>query len=217
MIDLNAVTWTGAKFVAVGKNGAAFTSPDGLDWSSSGPGGGKNLKGIAYGNGLYVAVGNDTRINTSYDGVTWFRWNLQPQQDFEDITFAGGRFVAVGENGMAFSSTDGTNWVRRVTDSGNDFRGIIYSEGSYYAAGNNETIMQSAQADASLRITHPPGTVGVQLEILAEAGSACRVQSSGNLTQWDDLYSFTAGPEPARYIDNLPGASARRFYRVISP
>ena len=47
VIDLNAVTWTGAKFVAVGKNGAAFTSPDGLDWSSSGPGGGKNLKGIA--------------------------------------------------------------------------------------------------------------------------------------------------------------------------
>ena len=215
-LSLNAVIWTGTKFIAVGKNGTVIVSTNGLDWTSSGPGGGKNLKGVAYGNGLHVIVGNDSRLYASYDTTTWFRRTLDPQHDFEDITFGGGRFMAVGENGMVFTSVDGTNWIRRVTVCNNDLRGVIYSEGSYYAAGNNETILQSGQTDAALRITRSTGGA-VQLEILGEPGRACRLQASVNLTQWADLLSFTAGTEPTRYMDGFPGAEGRRFYRVVSP
>ena len=215
--DLNAVTWTDGQFIAVGKNGTIITSTNGLDWDSTGPNSGKSLKGIAHGNGVYVAVGNDGRFLTSQDGTSWSRRDLVSARDFEDIAFGGGRFMAIGVNGQMHTSEDGTNWIRRVTVCDHDLRGVIFVEGSYYVAGNNETIMQSGQSDAALRITRLSPSGDVQVEILGEAGRAYRLQGSSDLTQWTDLHSFTAGMEAVRHTDNSPDASLRRFYRVISP
>ncbi len=215
--DLNAILWTGDRFMAVGKDGTIITSTNGLGWTSTGPGGGKNLKGIAYGNGVYVAVGNDARVFTSSDGRNWQRRILEPQRNFEDITFGGGRFLAVGENGALFTSDDGTDWLRRVTVCNNDLRSVIFAEGSYYAAGNNETILQSGQTDAALRITHGSAATEVLLELLGETGRAYRLQGSADLANWTDLHTFTAGPEPARHTDPSPAAGGWRFFRLISP
>ena len=214
---MNAILWTGDRFLAVGKDGTIITSTNGLGWTSSGPGGGKNLKGIAYGNGVYVAVGNDARVFTSSDGRNWQRRILEPQRNFEDITFGGGRFLAVGENGALFTSDDGTNWLRRVTVCNNDLRSILFAEGSYYAAGNNETILQSGQTDAALRITHGSAATEVLLELLGETGRPYRLQGSADLAGWTDLLTFTAGPGPTRHTDSSPAAGGWRFYRLISP
>lgn len=214
--DLNAITWTGTRFVAVGKDGVVITSTNGLHWISSGPGGRKNLHGIAYGNGTYVTVGNDGRYYVSPDASTWMSGNW-PTRDMSDVVFAGGRFVAVGDSGAIFTSADGTNWLRRVPGSGNDLRVVTYSEGRYYVAGNNETILQSDQADAVLRIIQQPGAAAVRVEVLGEAGRAYRLQGSADLTTWTELLNFTAGAEATRFPDGVNEGSRWQFYRVVSP
>jgi hypothetical protein len=215
--DLNAVIWSVDRFVAVGKDGVVIHSTDGLHWISSGPGGGRNLHGIAHGNGVFVTVGNNARYYVSTDLTQWLRGDWAPREDMSDITFAGGRFMAVGDNGLVFTSQDGTNWLRRVTVCDNDLRSVIYVDGSYYAAGNNDTIVQSAQADAVLRISRLNVPRGVEVEILGEAGRAYRLQGSMDLMGWTDLLSFVASEEATRYVDGLSGAGDWRFYRVISP
>lgn len=214
--DLNAITWTGTRFVAVGKDGVVISSTNGLHWTSSGPGGRKNLHGIAYGNGTYVTVGNDGRYYVSADASIWMAGNWATR-DLSDVVFAGGRFVAVGDSGVMFTSEDGTNWIRRVTGCGNDLRNVIYSEGSYYAVGNNETILQSDQADAVLRIVPLPAAGSVRVEVLGEVGRSYRLQGSTNLTTWTELLGFTADAEATRFQDGVNEGSRWRFYRVVSP
>ncbi len=214
--DLNAITWTGTRFVAVGKDGAVLTSTNGLSWTSSGPGGRKNLHGIAYGDGIYVTVANDGVYYVSADASTWRAGNW-PSGDLSDVVYGGGRFMAVGDSGVMFTSGDGTNWIRRVTGCGNDLRSVLYSEGSYYAVGNNETILQSAQVDAALHLGRSTAAGAIRVEILAEPGRAYRLQGSANLTAWSDLMNFIAGEDATSFEDSLPAGQGWRFYRAISP
>lgn len=214
--DLNAITWTGTRFVAVGKDGVVIISTNGLSWTSSGPGGRKNLHGIAYGDGVYVTVANDGVYYVSTDAAIWWRGEWQTR-DLSDVTYGGGRFMAVGDSGVMFTSEDGTNWIRRVTGCGNDLRFVTYSEGSYYAVGNNETILQSDQVDAALRISRLPAVGGVQVEVLGELGRAYRLQGSANLNTWTDLLNFTGGDEATRFPDNSNAGNGWRFYRAVSP
>lgn len=125
--------------------------------------------------------------------------------------------MAVGDNGIMFTSPDGTNWTRRVNPSGNDLRSVLYSEGSYWVVGNNETILQSAQIDPALRIRRIPGSTDVALELLGESGLSHRLQGSHNFTDWTDILSFTAGPEPQPHRTPDPNAGGWRFYRTLSP
>jgi len=214
--DLNAITWTGTRFVAVGKDGVVITSTNGLSWTSSGPGGRKNLHGIAYGDGVYVTVANDGVYYVSTDAAIWWRGEWQTR-DLSDVTYGGGRFMAVGDSGVMFTSEDGTNWIRRVTGCGNDLRFVTYSEGSYYAVGNNETILQSDQVDAALRISRLPAAGGVQVEVLGEQGRVYRLQGSANMATWTDLLEFTGGNEVTRLSDNSNTGNGWRFYRAVSP
>ncbi len=214
--DLNAITWTGTRFVAVGKDGVVITSTNGLSWTSSGPGGRKNLHGIAYGDGVYVTVANDGVYYVSTDAAIWWRGEWQTR-DLSDVTYGSGRFMAVGDSGVMFTSEDGTNWIRRVTGCGNDLRFVTYSEGSYYAVGNNETILQSDQVDAALRISRLPAAGGVQVEVLGEQGRVYRLQGSANLATWTDLIEFTGGNEVTRLSDNSNTGNGWRFYRAVSP
>lgn len=213
--DLNAVTWNGHVFHAAGKNGTVLASADATNWFTLGPGGGRNLHGIAYGNGALVAVGNSGRYYVGQGDGAWQRGDFQPATDLSDILFAGGRFIAIGDNGTVRTSADGTNWVRRVNPSGNDLRNVIYSEGSYWIVGNNETILQSAQVDAALRIRRIPGSTDVALELLGETGLVHRLQGSHNFIDWTDLLTFTAGPEPHHHRTADPNAGGWRFYRTV--
>src|SRR5207249_602107 len=62
-------------FVAVGDgkldDSIILTSTNGATWNSANSGTGKNLRGVAYGNGMFVAVGNDGTILNSLDGADW--------------------------------------------------------------------------------------------------------------------------------------------------
>lgn len=213
--DLNAVIWAAGAFHAAGKDGTVMTSIDGSQWRSSGPGGGRNLHGIAHGNGVFVTVGNRGRYYVGFPDASWQQGDWPTFADLSDIVFAGGRFVAVGDNGVLFTSMNGTNWTRQVSPSGNDLRSVLYADGSYWLVGNNESILQSDQVDPALRIRRVAGSHEVALELLGETGVSHRLQGSQTLADWTDVLHFIPDSGASEHRVVAPNTGGWRFYRLI--
>jgi hypothetical protein len=112
--SFNAITNSGALYVAVGANVAA-SSPDGLTWTAhSIPAGTYN--GVTYTGSRFVAVGNGGVGAYSTDGATWVSANVSPSSfNWLDVTWNGSKLVAVGtitaySYAASATSTDGTSW-----------------------------------------------------------------------------------------------------------
>ena len=80
VIGLNAVAYSTADelFVAVGLNGSARTSPDGLTWTPQRTATPNGLYGVVHSpsDGLFVAVGINCTIITIPDGFNWTYWKI---------------------------------------------------------------------------------------------------------------------------------------------
>jgi hypothetical protein len=115
---LEAVTWTGAQFVAVGSSlnppapgvSVILTSPDGLAWSSRTTGTRGALRAVASSGTLLVATGDLTLL--SADGATWLK-APDPSTGWNDLVWAGAQFVEVGQAGRIRTSPDGLAWTER--------------------------------------------------------------------------------------------------------
>jgi hypothetical protein len=105
---INDIAWNGEKFVAVGFDGVALTSKNGIDWvEHSGP---NTCEAIAWGTGKFVAVGIPNTIATSADGIEWIEHDTPNAYHLADIVYNGEKFVAVGTMGGVFTSVDGIEW-----------------------------------------------------------------------------------------------------------
>jgi hypothetical protein len=137
LIDLNAVTWSGTKFVAVG-NGI-LTSPNGITWTpQTNPVNSNGLRGVTWSGTKFVSVGNS--IISSTDGITW---TLQRNDYLYGVTWSGSQFVSVGGfNGTVLTSPDGVTWTPQ-TGATNTLTSIIWSGTQYVAAGGAGLIVSS--------------------------------------------------------------------------
>ena len=125
----SSVTYENGLFVAVGGEGAIFTSSDGARWTKRNSGTDKSLSDVAYGNGIFVAVGgsiypNSSTILTSRDGVTWTRRISPTRNLLWSVTYGNGLFVAVGDKGTILTSPDGVNWTLRPSPTEGDLEGV---------------------------------------------------------------------------------------------
>ena len=70
--DINSVAFGARRYVAVGDEGAIFSSSDGgATWSRKDSKTTRNLWSVIYGNNLFVAVGSGNIIRTSPNGEEW--------------------------------------------------------------------------------------------------------------------------------------------------
>jgi photosystem II stability/assembly factor-like uncharacterized protein len=132
-VTLRDVTYTGRVFLAVGEEGAIFTSPDGNTWTSWPLG--NNLKGVAYGGNRFVAVGSRGTILTSSDGISWNPSDSKTQRTLLGVTHANGRFVIVGERGTILTSSDGAAWKQQASKTTQNLHGVAFGKGVYVAVG----------------------------------------------------------------------------------
>jgi hypothetical protein len=148
---IEAITYGGGKFVAVGGNGLIAYSTDGITWTTipAGRGAGQTqflftetLYSVAYGNGKFVAAGG-TKIVYSTDGITWTVAGTSPFAEGVILGIASGGyenriFVAVSSSGQMARSLDGITWtaVADSTFDGSTIYKIIYGgDGKYVAVG----------------------------------------------------------------------------------
>lgn len=149
--DLRGVT-IGTLFVAVGAQGALYSSPDFNAWTPMTWTARTNplanlpdLNAVAtYGNAKYLAVGVGGVMLSSSDAVTWTSVSSGTTNNLNALASSVyGRFVAVGEKGTIIVSTDGMNWTTANSGTTNDLFGITYGNGVYAAVGANGTLLSS--------------------------------------------------------------------------
>ncbi|MCX6954077.1 MAG: immunoglobulin domain-containing protein [Verrucomicrobia bacterium] len=117
---LNAVTWTGTQFVAVGAPGLIVTSRDGVTWNSAVTDTYLELFAVGGSGSRLVAAGEGRKILSTEDGAKWTSReldipDLSPGGNFHGVAWNGRQFVVVGEAGMIFTSADGVEWLWRST------------------------------------------------------------------------------------------------------
>lgn len=172
-----SVAFDGDRFLAVGLDGTAFTSPDGTAWTpsaSNGPPGQvwgelNNVINIP-GHNMLVAVGNGGAIVTytsgTYDGTLHASGSASVLTGVAD---GNGELVAVGYGGTAVrSDLTAAQWTPAGTGTLQNLNAIAYGNGVFVAVGIGGTV-----------VTSPDGTKW----------------TAGQLGDTTDLYGVAYGPE----------------------
>lgn len=148
---LNAVTWTGTQFVAVGGGGTIDTSPDGTTWTVQTSGTTNTLNSILWDGTTLTAVGDAGTILTSANGTAW----------------ATNAFT---DNTATFTGTgSGTNLTTSVVT------GTIYITQSVIGTGVPAGTYISSQTSGT------PGGAGVYVTTAATTSSGAALTSSFNV------------------------------------
>ena len=143
--DLRGVTW-GTAFVAVGANGAMYSSTDGTTWTALNSTVATNLNAATYRGGVYLAAGDGGVMLYSADAINWTARTSGTTNNLNAIATNAGVFVAVGDAGSIVYSIDGITWTK-AANSGttNNLYGVTYyGNALWVAVGANGTLITSA-------------------------------------------------------------------------
>jgi hypothetical protein len=104
------VVWSGSLFVAVGTNGATYTSPDGITWTSrTNTFSTDTINRVIWTGKYFVCCGANGKASSSLDGITWGSRALGLSTNaINDVTFTAAPappdYVFVGAAGSISSS-----------------------------------------------------------------------------------------------------------------
>lgn len=153
---LQAVAWSGTKYVAVGRAGTSFpkaailTSTNAVSWQvqSSGIPDGDDLLAIAWSGSQFLATGSNRDVLRSTDGVAWTVGTGVPASPGADgrltgVCWTGSQFLVTGPYGRMLASSDGKTWTSRGVDTNRTLNGIACSSGTAVAVGDEATIVSS--------------------------------------------------------------------------
>jgi len=116
---LEAAAASQSLVVAVGDNGAVYTSGDGINWKRQNSGVTDWLRGVAFGGGTFVAAGETGTIITSSNGTNWTRRTSGTGVDLNRVSFSTGTWTVVGDGGVTLvSSSAGVTWLPQIPYSG---------------------------------------------------------------------------------------------------
>jgi hypothetical protein len=125
--------------VAVGDQGAIYTSSDGARWRRQTTAFTDWLTDVAWGNGRFVAVGEAGVVLFSTNGTNWTR-RVISTADWLSVHYASLLFTSVGGVGAIASSLDGNLWFPETSGSTNALYTLAASDVNRMAAGENEVL-----------------------------------------------------------------------------
>jgi hypothetical protein len=146
-LELNAVSWGPAGFVAVGPYGATARSQDGITWTDSVaslPGNLLNVDALEYGNGVFVAFTEHSATDyysviwRSEGGISWER-RMGPSGRLSSLHFGNALFVAL-QDGVLIASMNGIDWTSRDTGP---LSAVVYCNGLWVASPCNGSLVTS--------------------------------------------------------------------------
>ena len=145
--DLRGVTY-GTVFVAVGANGAMFSSADGIQWTALNSGVAGNLNAADF-LAVYLAAGDGGVMLYSIDAVTLTAQTTGTGNNLYSIANNQvNLFVAVGAHGTILNSSDGKTWVAAASSekaTTEDLRAVSHaSGGAWVAVGTNGALITSS-------------------------------------------------------------------------
>ncbi|HEV8540814.1 MAG TPA: hypothetical protein VGR78_00340 [Verrucomicrobiae bacterium] len=161
LLNLNTTDWlegiatsTNA-IVAVGDNGAIYSTADGVNWGRRGSFT-TWLRNVAYGNGSFVAVGENGFVAMSADGKNWNQQKAITSAHLNKAAFLNNRFWILGEAGVlltndarnvfAMVNLGVTNTLFAIAGNTNE---VVIAGDSVALLGNLQNGTWTPQADAS--------------------------------------------------------------------
>ena len=201
---LNAVTWSGTQFLAVGgtgyyESGAANPNPalvmssqDGTKWTKAATVPKGVFKGVAWSGSTYAAVGVSGLIATSPNGTTWTTHPAPTgKTQLNAVIWAGNQFVAVGGNDsyssgpatgppgpVVLTSADGITWKQQRTQGLTPFTCIAWN-GSNFVAGTAADYFGGNGADI-LTTSDVTRWIGRETSAAAQSNGIAGVVWDGN-------------------------------------
>jgi len=138
---------SGSAVIAVGANGAIFTSIGGAATTApANPAAPADLNAVWYGGSGFVAAGANGTILHSLDGTTWEAQASTTTANLNGVaSLPIGGYVAVGNGGAIVASTGGTSWVPATPLTGNHLNAAVFGNNSYVAVGANGTILMNTE------------------------------------------------------------------------
>lgn len=181
----------------------AYSSTDGLTWTSRTPAAALWWRDITFGNGLFVAVsrtGTGNRVMTSPDGITWTSRTTPMDANFTGIAYGNGVFVAVSEGGIGvtggnvMTSTNGITWTQR--NLAWNAQTVHFAEGKF-TTGYRYSTDGITWTEANLNFSPLGITYGNGYFVGVTDFGANRIYYSTNAITWTD----TASPTLNSYRD----------------
>jgi hypothetical protein len=179
--SLRGVAWSGARYVAVGRNGATagaiVHSTDGANWTHADLSGTvPRLNGVAWSGSTFVAVGLNGTIHTSSDGVQWTQRHngSVTAKELIRVAWDGAQFLAVGWGGVILTSPDGVNWAVR-NNTGANLYGIAKVDGRWFVSGSNGAVLTSTDASQWNALA-----TGTAITLYGVAGTGGRIVAVGD-------------------------------------
>jgi len=165
--ELEAITWDGTRFVAVGWY-SLVTSANGVEWVVSETDWGWRVAAVASDGATLVAVDEYGGVRRNADGATWEEVELPGLTAARDVAFAAGRFVVVGDSGAIFTSADGLAWQAEGSGTERDLLGVDAVGDGLVTVGVDGALLTSA--DGSEWRLEETGLAG---DLLALTASGC--------------------------------------------
>lgn len=209
VIDIRSIETDGSQYVALnisGGNDRAWTSPDGITWTSRNtPAGLTFIRDVAWSPdiNLFCAVssgeagGTGDRIMTSPDGITWTIRTPAEDEALFGVAWGNGLFVAVGNDGVGVqTSPDGITWTVRPNPAALPrFGAVTFADNLFVATGTSgpDIIMTSPDGITWTLRTIPVGSNNVA----GKAGYSSSlglwaVGSTGEIWTSPDAITWTA-------------------------
>lgn len=108
--SVNDIIYANSQYVAVGADGAVFTSSNADTWTRKSTNTDNSILSVCYGNEKYVAIMNSTSIMYSTNLSTW-NYASGISSYIYSICYGNGKFVASTDSGM-YTSSDGIVWAK---------------------------------------------------------------------------------------------------------
>ncbi len=189
--NLYSVTYGGV-FVAVGAQGAIYTSVDGITWiPSANPVPGVDLYAVAYNDGVYLAVGARGLILTSRDTLGWTQQFSETNSDLYAISGRGtSGYAVVGANGTVLISPDFVQWSNYPSGTTSALYGVTYSTNLniFVAVGAAGTVITSPDGGTWTPYYLPQYDLK---SVTSAAGGIVAVGAQGALVTSPDALTWT--------------------------
>lgn len=186
--------------VAVGDNGAIYTSSTVLAWQRVTVPFSAWLRAVAWGNNVFVAVGEDGFAASSADGRNWTSRSSPTTHHLNRVVWDGARFLAVTARGAVITSANGAVWQADpgATGTTNELNAVAAGGGRQWIAGEDVLRSRAAPAqpwsDEFAASPPPPRATYLSAAwngtaVLAGGRTGLLVEGfrTNNTTQWSDL------------------------------
>lgn len=132
---LYAVAFANDTFVAVGRNGAIETSPDGLSWTAQSAPIHAHLFDVIHDGDRFIAAGAHGTILESADGLAWNEVQADAWEPISSLAWNGSLYIATTSSGDVATSTTLIHWNWSTLKDEISLYAAAFNNGRFVAVG----------------------------------------------------------------------------------